>query len=149
MALQQKIVVTTLLLLSLISIIGRNTKNDPKELSLPAQEAREEYRRSGDDGDQVQLSRRSQVTRSCLWVSKVPSCSAGADLRADSSEVGLTATYILSTTQSQEFKCPPSNGAFTKHPNPDDCGKFFLCISGIPRDQTCVAGLVFSYGNVV
>ena len=32
------------------------------------------------------------VTRSCLWVSKVPSCSAGADLRADSSEVGLTAT---------------------------------------------------------
>ena len=67
MALQQKIVVTTLLLLFLISIIGRNTKNDPKELSLPAQEAREEYRRSGDDGDQVQLSRRSQVTRSCLW----------------------------------------------------------------------------------
>ena len=32
------------------------------------------------------------VTRSCLWVSKVPSCSAGADLRADSSEVRLTLT---------------------------------------------------------
>ena len=25
-------------------------------------------------------------TRSCLWVSKVPQCSQGADLRADSSE---------------------------------------------------------------
>jgi len=71
-------------------------------------------------------------TRNCIHVSQVPSCSAGADLRKDSSE---------------EFKCPPSNGAFTKHPNPDDCGKFYLCISGIPRDQTCVAGLVFSYGT--
>ena len=32
------------------------------------------------------------VTRSCIWVSKVPSCSAGADLRADSTEVRLSAT---------------------------------------------------------
>jgi len=73
-------------------------------------------------------------TRSCLWVSKVPQCSQGADLRADSSE---------------EFKCPTDSpaGAFTKHPNPQDCGKFYLCISGIPRDQTCTAGLVFHYGT--
>ena len=48
------------------------------------------------------------------------------------------------------MQCPTDSpaGAFTKHPNPQDCGKFYLCISGIPRDQTCVAGLVFDYGEI-
>ena len=49
------------------------------------------------------------------------------------------------------MQCPTDSpaGAFTKHPNPQDCGKFYLCISGIPRDQTCTAGLVFDYGDSI
>ena len=65
---QQKIAVTTtVLLLFLISIIGRNTKEDASAFSLPAQEASDEDKRSQIDGEQVQLSRKSQLIRSCLW----------------------------------------------------------------------------------
>ena len=63
---QQKIVVTTVLFLFLISIIGRNTKEDASEINLPAQELSEDYKRSDLVWDQVQLSRRSQLIRSCL-----------------------------------------------------------------------------------
>ena len=33
------------------------------------------------------------------------------------------------------MQCPTDSpaGAFTKHPNSQDCGKFYLCISGISR----------------
>ena len=65
---QQKIAVTTtVLLLFLISIIGRNTKEDASAFSLPAQEASGEDKRSKVDWEQVQLSRKSQLIRSCLW----------------------------------------------------------------------------------
>ena len=65
---QQKIAVTTtVLLLFLISIIGRNTKEDASAFSLPAREAGEEDKRSQVDWEQVQLSRKSQLIRSCLW----------------------------------------------------------------------------------
>ena len=65
---QQKIAVTTtVLLLFLISIIGRNTKEDASAFSLPAQEASGEDKRSYIDWEQVQLSRKSQLIRSCLW----------------------------------------------------------------------------------
>ena len=65
---QQKIAVTTtVLLLFLISIIGRNTKEDASAFSLPAQEASGEDKRSQIDWEQVQLSRKSQLIRSCLW----------------------------------------------------------------------------------
>ena len=64
---QQKIVVTTVFFLFLISIISHNAEEDASASSLPAQEASEEYQRSYNDGDQVQLSRRSQLIQSCLW----------------------------------------------------------------------------------
>ena len=65
---QQKIAVTTtVLLLFLISIIGRNTKEDASAFSLPAQEASGQDKRSYIDWEQVQLSRKSQLIRSCLW----------------------------------------------------------------------------------
>ena len=64
---QKKIVVTTVFFLFLISIISHNAKEDASAFSLPAQEANEEYKRSYNDGDQVQLSRRSQLIQSCLW----------------------------------------------------------------------------------
>ena len=64
---QKKIVVTTVFFLFLISIISHNAKEDASAFSLPAQEASEEYKRSYHDGDQVQLSRRSQLIQSCLW----------------------------------------------------------------------------------
>lgn len=64
---QQQFVVTTISILCLISIIGRNAKEKSTSFRLPAQEASEEYERSGNDGHQVQLSRKSQLIRSCLW----------------------------------------------------------------------------------
>ena len=45
--------------------------------------------------------------------------------------------------------CPEgtAQGAFTKHAHPLDCRQFFLCIGGVPREQGCPLGEVFSDGT--
>ena len=55
----------------------------------------------------------------------------------------------INVGEENEFSCPEQviPGAYTKHVNPLDCRKFFLCIGGVPRDQNCEEGLVFSDGN--
>ena len=45
--------------------------------------------------------------------------------------------------------CPEgtAQGTFTKHAHPLDCRQFFLCIGGVPREQGCPLGEVFSDGT--
>jgi len=69
----------------------------------------------------------------CTWISDVPEC------------------YLSSIPvgEEEQFSCPEQviAGAYTKHINPLDCRKFFLCISGVPRDQECPEGEVFDVGT--
>ena len=68
---QHKLILPTLLFLFLISTIGKISKlavNNSKVNQVMVNDDDDaEYRRAGYDGDQVQLSRRAQVIRSCLW----------------------------------------------------------------------------------
>jgi len=45
-----------------------------------------------------------------------------------------------------EFQCPQNSSPFvhTRHPDPEDCGFFFLCVRGDVRRNKCDKGLVFS-----
>ena len=51
--------------------------------------------------------------------------------------------------ENEEFSCPEgtAQGTFTKHAHPLDCRQFFLCIGGVPREQGCPLGEVFSSGR--
>ena len=67
---QHKLILQTLLFLFLISTIGKISKlavNNSKVNQVMVNDDDAEYRRAAYDGDQVQLSRRAQVVRSCLW----------------------------------------------------------------------------------
>ena len=43
------------------------------------------------------------------------------------------------------FQCPQNflRGVNTKHPHPQDCRQFFVCISGTAREYGCPLGSVF------
>ena len=75
----------------------------------------------------------SQESHTCLWISEVPDCSF----------------KTIPIDETEEFVCPADTpaGAFTKHPHPLDCRQFFLCIGGVPREQGCPLGEVFSSGR--
>jgi len=75
-----------------------------------------------------------EVSHGCLWVSEVPEC--------------VTKKVVIDD-EGGEFECPPQGaaGTFTKHAHPLDCRQFFLCINGIPREQGCPLGEVFSAGT--
>ena len=66
---QHKLILTTLSFLFLLSTIGKFSKFGVEDSEVNHEEVNDydEYRRAGYDGDQVQLSRRAQVIRSCLW----------------------------------------------------------------------------------
>ena len=67
---QNKLILTTLSFLFLLSTIGKISKFAVEDSEVNHEEVNDddaEYRRAGYDGDQVQLSRRAQVIRSCLW----------------------------------------------------------------------------------
>ena len=67
---QHKLILQTLLFLFLISTIGKISKlavSNSKVNQVMVNDDDAEYRRAAYDGDQVQLSRRAQVVRSCLW----------------------------------------------------------------------------------
>jgi len=74
-----------------------------------------------------------QVSHGCLWISEVSDC----------------ATNSIIIDENEEFVCPEgtAQGAFTKHAHPLDCRQFFLCIGGVPREQGCPLGEVFSDGT--
>jgi hypothetical protein len=50
-----------------------------------------------------------------------------------------------------QFKCPPKQpaGIFTKHPHPEDCRQYFVCIGGTPREYGCPLGTVFKVSLVL
>eukprot|EP00091_Calanus_sinicus_P007873 TRINITY_DN191_c0_g1_i2.p1 TRINITY_DN191_c0_g1~~TRINITY_DN191_c0_g1_i2.p1 ORF type:complete len:235 (-),score=51.91 TRINITY_DN191_c0_g1_i2:80-784(-) len=74
-----------------------------------------------------------QVEHSCRWINEVPECSS---------------QIVSVDDQGGEFQCPPpTDGVFTKHAHIGDCAKFFLCIGGVPREQSCPNGEVFSSGS--
>ena len=61
---------SALLFLFLLSTIGKVSKfavDDSKHHQIQFTSDDDEYRRAAYDGDQVQLSRRAQVVRSCMW----------------------------------------------------------------------------------
>ena len=67
---QHKLVMSTLLFLFLLSTTGKVSKfavDDSKHHQMQFTGDDDEYRRAAYDGDQVQLSRRAQVVRSCMW----------------------------------------------------------------------------------
>ncbi len=69
---QHKLILTTLSFLFLLSTIGKISKfavddSEVNEEVNDDDDAEAEYRRAAYDGDQVQLSRRARVVRSCLW----------------------------------------------------------------------------------
>ncbi len=66
---QHKLILTTLSFLFLLSTIGKFAKFTNEDSEVYHEDANDdaEYRRAAYDGDQVQLSRRAQVVRSCLW----------------------------------------------------------------------------------
>ena len=60
--------ITTLSFFFLLSTIGKVSKFAVDEVNqVEVSDDDEEYRRAAYDGDQVQLSRRAQVVRSCMW----------------------------------------------------------------------------------
>jgi len=73
-----------------------------------------------------------ETSHACRWVNEVPECSS----------------LTIATDDGGEFQCPPpTDGVFTKHPHPGDCRIFFLCINGVPREQSCPLGEVFNTGT--
>jgi len=74
-----------------------------------------------------------EITHACRWANEVPECSA---------------QVIATDDEGGEFQCPPpTEGVFTKHPHPGDCRIYFLCINGVPREQSCPLGEVFNTGT--
>jgi hypothetical protein len=52
------------------------------------------------------------------------------------------------------FNCPApgeagSNnaGSFSRHPHPDDCRKYYICLDNTPREYGCPIGTVFKIGD--
>ena len=69
-------------------------------------------------------------SRVCKWADQVPRCKAQNE------------------NEEFEFQCPDNVpvGIFSKHPHPEDCRQYFVCISGIPREYGCPLGTVFAVG---
>jgi hypothetical protein len=69
-------------------------------------------------------------TRVCNWADRVDSCKKEKEARGEDPQV---------------FDCPDNTpvGIFTKHPHPEDCRQYFVCIAGIPREYGCPIGTVF------
>ncbi|XP_022196949.1 protein obstructor-E isoform X2 [Nilaparvata lugens] len=70
--------------------------------------------------------------RVCMWADQVPECKI--------EEVA------------NGFNCPApgevSNaGSFSRHPHPDDCRKYYICLEGTPREYGCPIGTVFKIGD--
>jgi hypothetical protein len=60
-----------------------------------------------------------------------------------------TVSRCLKTEVAEGFTCPEATsadqaGAYTRHGHPDDCRKFFVCISTTPRMYGCELGTVFN-----
>lgn len=68
--------------------------------------------------------------RVCMWADKVKECQA--------QEIG------------NGFVCPANSptfrGTFTRHPHPEDCRLYYVCISGVAREYGCPIGTVFQIG---
>ena len=71
--------------------------------------------------------------RVCNWVDRVDACKKNKEEAGEDPEV---------------FVCPGNVpvGIFSKHPHPEDCRQFFVCIAGIPREYGCPIGTVFKVG---
>ncbi|CAL4111242.1 unnamed protein product [Meganyctiphanes norvegica] len=74
-------------------------------------------------------------SRVCTWMDKVPECQ---QKRAD---------------MQQGFVCPAPGelavtGAFSRHPHPEDCRQFFVCLDGNAREYGCPLGTVFRIGDL-
>lgn len=70
-----------------------------------------------------------ESNRVCTWADKVDRC--------QKKEVA------------EGFSCPDPSaaeqaGTYTRHPHPDDCRKFFVCIVGTPRMYGCELGNVYN-----
>lgn len=72
--------------------------------------------------------------RVCNWVDRVDACKKKKVEAGEDPEV---------------FACPGNVpvGIFSKHPHPEDCRQFFVCIAGIPREYGCPIGTVFKVGE--
>lgn len=50
------------------------------------------------------------------------------------------------------FSCPApgevtNSGTFSRHPHPEDCRKYYICLEGTPREYGCPIGTVFKIGD--
>lgn len=72
--------------------------------------------------------------RVCDWADQVDACKQNKEEAGEDPEV---------------FACPGNVpvGIFSKHPHPEDCRQFFVCIAGIPREYGCPIGTVFKVGE--
>lgn len=70
--------------------------------------------------------------RVCMWADQVPECKV--------EEVA------------NGFNCPAAGeianaGSFSRHPHPDDCRKYYICLEGVAREYGCPIGTVFKIGD--
>ncbi|KAK3881522.1 hypothetical protein Pcinc_014041 [Petrolisthes cinctipes] len=76
-----------------------------------------------------------RVSRVCNWMDNIPECKAQRD------------------AMQQNFACPApgelaATGSFSRHPHPDDCRQYFVCLDGAAREYGCPIGTVFQIGNI-
>lgn len=50
------------------------------------------------------------------------------------------------------FNCPAGGevtitNTFSRHPHPDDCRKYYVCLEGTAREYGCPIGTVFKIGD--
>lgn len=50
------------------------------------------------------------------------------------------------------FACPAPGevanaGSFSRHPHPEDCRKYYICLEGVAREYGCPIGTVFKIGD--
>ncbi|XP_069975193.1 protein obstructor-E isoform X1 [Penaeus vannamei] len=73
-------------------------------------------------------------SRVCNWMDNIPECKQQRD------------------AMQQDFVCPApgelvATGSFSRHPHPDDCRQYFICIDGVVREYGCPIGTVFQIGD--
>ncbi|XP_066994277.2 protein obstructor-E isoform X2 [Anabrus simplex] len=71
--------------------------------------------------------------RVCMWADQVPEC------RVDEVAGGFS-------------NCPAAgelvnSGSFSRHPHPEDCRKYYVCMEGSAREYGCPIGTVFKIGD--
>lgn len=72
-------------------------------------------------------------SRVCKWADQVTRCKAQNEEGAEE----------------EVFVCPNNVpvGIFSKHPHPEDCRQYFVCIAGTAREYGCPLGTVFKIGG--